>query len=492
VSISKKTVGNAGRLLRRCAAGMAILAIVVTLFIKQTINQQHQAWANVQAASQVVGELERLSRGLNEVVVTEGSSASEKVVKTAIATVDKHSVQLSLEARELIANEKWRVISERARRLAASEGVNSDDVQAMIDLGKLTTDIGKLQAQLDTEEQRLVALVEQSKVTTNRVLGGAAIAIFLGAAMIFWLFHIRIANPLERASQAAALYAQGDLTQALKPKQGGEVQFLYQSMESMRQELSRLAQGIRDTSSNVASAALEARQSNDELSIRFQGEAASIEQTASTLRLFAETLANTATDTQHAQTLTKASTETTRLAAAVVEETVGVMKGLGESSEKINSISLIIDEIATKTNLLALNASIEASRSGSAGRGFSVIAQEVGRLAQSCSVSAGQIKDLIANAAQDVHRGTSLVNRVGESMEKVSEANMQIDTLIEAVANRATDQSNSVEEISAAVAQIDISSRINLDQVQALGKSANSLESQAHQLKKQVDRFTLS
>jgi uncharacterized phage infection (PIP) family protein YhgE len=138
-----------------------------------------------------------------------------------------------------------------------------------------------------------------------------------------------------------------------------------------------------------------------------------------------------------------------------VKKTVDAMSRIEESSKQISRITSVIDEIAFQTNLLALNAGVEAARAGEAGRGFSVVANEVRALAQRSSDAANEIKGLISESTAYVEQGVELVASAGDELSAITESVSTISEHVEGISSSAREQSASLAEVNTGVAQLD-------------------------------------
>ncbi len=157
----------------------------------------------------------------------------------------------------------------------------------------------------------------------------------------------------------------------------------------------------------------------------------------------------------------------------VVQDAVGAMGEIEQSSQRISQIIGVIEDIAFQTNLLALNAGVEAARAGDSGRGFAVVATEVRALAQRSSDAAKEIKDLISESASQVAEGVSLVTRAGEVLTHVTSEIVAMDEQVGEIAEISAQQSGEIKGFAGALSEIgEISERFST----TLGKSVDLLE----------------
>ncbi|WP_231337609.1 methyl-accepting chemotaxis protein [Paraburkholderia sprentiae] len=175
----------------------------------------------------------------------------------------------------------------------------------------------------------------------------------------------------------------------------------------------------------------------------------------------------------------------------VVDQVVQTMTGINDSSRKIASIVGIIDSIAAQTNILAINAAVEAARAGPQGRGFAVVATEVRGLAKRSGQAASEIQALIADSVEHVGRGTALVEEAGTTMSEIVCAIERVTAIVDAISIASAEQSIGVEQAGEAVGQIDQTTQHNAALVEQSAAAAESLRQQAAQLVDSVAQFRL-
>ncbi len=203
------------------------------------------------------------------------------------------------------------------------------------------------------------------------------------------------------------------------------------------------------------------------------------------------TVKQNAENAHAANELAMSASEVAAKGGRVVQQVVGTMAGIQESSRKIVDIIGVIDGIAFQTNILALNAAVEAARAGEQGRGFAVVASEVRNLAQRSAGAAKEIKELIGDSVEKVDAGGRLVNEAGQTMDQVVASVQQLTTIMSEITVASREQSAGIGEINTAVTHMDTMTQQNAALVEQAAAAAESLQEQAVDLAQAVGMFRL-
>lgn len=284
----------------------------------------------------------------------------------------------------------------------------------------------------------------------------------------------------------------GDLTIRLEEPFGPAYEKLREEFNTSIRMLADAMREISAATDIVRTGSKEIASSTDDLAQRTEQQAASLEQAASALDQITVTVKAASERAQEANAMMSATKDSAGRSAAVVQDAVGAMEKIEESSSQIRKIINVIDEIAFQTNLLALNAGVEAARAGEAGKGFAVVAQEVRDLAGRSANLAKEINLLIETSSNQVAAGVSLVNRTGEALGDIDRQVLKVTALIEAIVRSSSEQSTALVEVNAAVNRMDQVTQQNAAMVEETNAACRELGDEALQLNHLLSRFRLN
>jgi len=288
-----------------------------------------------------------------------------------------------------------------------------------------------------------------------------------------------VGKDLNKLSQALASYTQRDFTLTLDASSSGKIGGEIIEMNNM---ITQMLVGNQRDGVSLQSSSTQLSSSTDTLNSNATKQAASLEETAASID---EITSNIEQTSHKAQEMLSISGETKKSASEgkdLANQTVEAMEAINDTVNTINDSISVIDQIAFQTNILSLNAAVEAATAGEAGKGFSVVAQEVRNLASRSAEAAKEIKELVENATVKANVGKEISGKMIEGFSQLEKKITDTSELISDVTDAAKEQSIGMTQISDAVNQLDKFTQENA----AIADQANSISQETNRIAQTV------
>ncbi|WP_321277197.1 methyl-accepting chemotaxis protein [Thiomicrorhabdus indica] len=296
---------------------------------------------------------------------------------------------------------------------------------------------------------------------------------------------------IEDITEMVVAQSKGDLTNQITNDYRGQLDTLKNAINSSVNRLADVVSQAMNATSVVAGAADEVSKGSLDLSDRVQQQASALEQTSATMDEMNSAVQGNSKNAQQASQVALEVQNRANDGAKVMQETIGAMSAIQESSHKIADIVNLIDGIAFQTNLLALNAAVEAARAGEHGRGFAVVAGEVRSLAQKSAEAAKDIKSLIEESVSRIDQGSQLATQSGDMLTEINHEIESFTKMIGDIAQASEEQAEGVNQVHAAIGQIDSVTQQNAALVEETSAAAASMTEQSEILKEDMSFFKI-
>lgn len=474
--------------------------------------------------------MERYSRTNNELdKISEQIDKNQTDIESTINGLRNGSVALGLRPvpnREI--SEKLRDAEDLwvKRKNLVAEGIKAKD-DFLLKVNELSNVHTPGMAEAAETLSKQLALTARGSAFKGIMVMAVAVILSIGVAMVFmWSMNAHLMKPIMRVKETVEDISNGDLTRRADIKVSfmghelkDEITALGDSVDAMAGQMSQVIGRITDSSNLLASASEELSCSATQISEGANKQSGQTVQIATAMEEMNATVIEVAKNSQqvsesarNAQGIATKGGDVVSQAITAMQEvaestsvTADTIKSLGKSSEEIGTIVSVINDIADQTNLLALNAAIEAARAGEQGRGFAVVADEVRKLAERTTKATKEISEMIrtiqsetgkaveamAQGTDKVENGVRLANEAGDALKQIVSGVENVTDMISQIATSAEEQSATTDEISRNMDSIAEVAKSNVGAIGEVSKATDEMAHLASELKDLVSGFRI-
>lgn len=348
----------------------------------------------------------------------------------------------------------------------------------------IATPLDQLKTRLDTFSQGDLSSPFPTVETRDELSEMVATTTSMASALQFIISDV--GNILNEMANADFTVTSRD-----KSKYAGEFTSILTSMSMLKRQLVDTMQSVSEASNQVAAGANNLSEAAQSLAEGATDQAGAVEEMQATITTIADDIRVTANSAGDSYNQARTYAEEAERSHREMKAMMDAMGRINDASQQVGNIISEIEDIASQTNLLSLNASIEAARAGEAGRGFSVVADQIRQLAEQSAHSAAETRTLIETSLSAIADGSKTVDIVNESINRVVEGIELIAQSSKSISEMADDQAEAMKQAELGVNQISEVVQSNSATAQESSATSEELSAQATTLDSLISKFKL-
>lgn len=503
------------RLLLRLLSILGLLAVMCAAGLMQLHRADTRIQGLVEGSLSPVADVGRVQNDYNsslQALVHAVLSQLPSAVDDAHTRIHSDRVDAERHWKQLLSSE-LAVEQAQSLKLTATHRADADrtidETLALLDAGqfdlgalKLSTEVQPAYEPLQSDFANLfqAALAKgNDQVQTQRQADRQGMIVLIVLLALALLSTIALDGALMRtlmqrlklATQVAQRIASGTLGETVDAGVDDELGKLLRALAAMDAQLTRVLSHVRASALSVDERARHLARDNHALSHRTQAQAASLEQTAASMEQMAATAVQGAGHADGAANAAREALGHVEQGRHVAGEALQSMHAIEQASRDIAEIVDLVDSIAFQTNLLSLNAAIEAAQAGERGRGFAVVASEVRLLARRCVEAGKDIRRLVASSSEAVDVARGRVALSGEALDGIVQSMARVSDLVAQISDAGQTQASGITQINRTVVEMDQITQANAGLVEDINVTGRALSTDAEALMRQVAFFRL-